>query len=645
MVTVVAKRGQQAAPAGDLLRFITCGSVDDGKSTLIGRLLHDAKQIFEDQFSALAKDSVKHGTTGGDIDFALLVDGLEAEREQGITIDVAYRFFATPRRSFIVADTPGHEQYTRNMATGASNARLAVILIDARKGVLVQTKRHSFICSLLGVRHVVVAVNKIDLVDYQQETFERIAADYMAFASQLDFTSVVPIPVSARYGDNVVEHLGNMPWYRGPTLLDYLETVDVRSDELAKPFRFQVQWVNRPNLDFRGYAGTVASGRINRGDPVVVAASGRQTRINDIVTYDGSLESAQAGEAVTLTLADEIDITRGDVLVQPAARPEVSDQFAAHVIWMHDEPLVPGRSYFLRIGTKTVPATITTIKHKIDVNTREHLAATMLGLNDIGFCNLSTSEPVAFDSYAENRKTGSFIIIDRIRNQTVGAGMVAFGLRRGTNIHWQPLLTGKAERAALMRQKPAILWFTGLSGSGKSTIANIVEQALTLTGHHTMLLDGDNVRHGLNRDLGFTETDRVENIRRIGEVAKLMVDAGLIVLCSFISPYRADRQMVRSLMGTGEFIEIFVDTPLQDCIARDPKGLYAKAKAGKLKNFTGVDAPYEAPEQPEIRLQTLGHTPAELAKAVLDLLLARGMIGLAGDNPNFAAGWFQGSDI
>jgi bifunctional enzyme CysN/CysC len=644
MDTRVAGSTQKDAD-NDLLRFITCGSVDDGKSTLIGRLLHDSKQIFEDQLSALAKDSVRHGTTGADIDFALLVDGLEAEREQGITIDVAYRFFATPRRSFIVADTPGHEQYTRNMATGASNAQLAVILIDARKGVLVQTKRHSFICSLLGVRHVVVAVNKIDLVDYSQEVFDRIVADYQAFASELGFTSVMPIPLSARFGENVVERSAKMPWYKGPSIIEYLEKVDVRSDEINKPFRFQVQWVNRPNLDFRGYAGTVASGRINKGDDIVVAASGRASKVDQIVTYDGALESAEAGDAVTITLADEIDIARGDILVEPKARPEVSDQFAAHIIWMNDEPLLPGRSYFIRIGTKTVPATITTIKHKIDVNTREHLAATTLGLNDIAFCNVSTSVPVAFDPYAENRKTGSFIIIDRFKNQTVGAGMVDFGLRRGTNIHWQPLLIGKAERAGLKQQKPAILWFTGLSGSGKSTIANIVEQTLNLTSHHTMLLDGDNVRHGLNRDLGFTEVDRVENIRRVGEVAKLMIDGGLIVLCSFISPYRADRQMVRSLVEPSEFIEIFVDTPLEDCISRDPKGLYAKAKAGQLKNFTGVDAPYEAPEQPEIHLKTEGSTPAQLAKTILDVLIERKIIGLSGEPLSFTPEWFRGSDI
>jgi bifunctional enzyme CysN/CysC len=636
---------KQTDADNDLLRFITCGSVDDGKSTLIGRLLHDSKQIFEDQLSALAKDSVRHGTTGEDIDFALLVDGLEAEREQGITIDVAYRFFATPRRSFIVADTPGHEQYTRNMATGASNAQLAVILIDARKGVLVQTKRHSFICSLLGVRHVVVAVNKIDLVDYSQEVFDRIVADYTSFASQLGFTSVMPIPLSARFGENVVDRSAKMPWYKGPSIIEYLERVDVRSDELNKPFRFQVQWVNRPNLDFRGYAGTVASGRINKGDDVVVAASGRATKVDQIVTYDGYLESAEAGDAVTITLADEVDIARGDILVEPKARPEVSDQFAAHVIWMNDEELLPGRSYFIRIGTKTVPATITTIKHKIDVNTRDHLAATTLHLNDIAFCNISTSVPVAFDPYAENRKTGSFIIIDRFKNQTVGAGMVDFGLRRGTNIHWQPLLIGKAERAGLKHQRPAILWFTGLSGSGKSTIANIVEQTLNLTSHHTMLLDGDNVRHGLNRDLGFTEVDRVENIRRVGEVSKLMVDSGLIVLCSFISPYRADRQMVRNLVDASEFIEVFVDTPVEDCIKRDPKGLYAKAKAGQLKNFTGVDAPYEAPEQPEVHLQTTGSTPAQLAKQLLDYLLERKVIGLSGEPLSFTPEFFRGSDI
>ena len=474
MHTPLPKVRVEEQPAKDLLRFLTCGSVDDGKSTLIGRLLHDSKLIFEDQLSTLAKDSVKHGTTGDEIDFALLVDGLEAEREQGITIDVAYRFFTTPRRSFIVADTPGHEQYTRNMATGASNADLAIILIDARKGVLVQTRRHSLICSLLGIRHVVVAVNKIDLVDHSKETFDRIVDDYTTFAAELGFTSIMPIPMSARYGDNVTELSGNTPWFRGPALIQYLESIDVESDATEKPFRFPVQWVNRPNLDFRGYAGTAISGSIKVGEPIVVANSGKSSKVKEILTYEGPQREAQAGDAVTITLTDEVDIARGDLLVAPTERPEVSDQFAAHVIWMSESQLVPGRSYLARIGTKTAPVTITAIKHKIDVNTRKHLAANTLGLNDIAVCNLSTSVPVAFDPYAQNRRTGAFIIIDRFTNHTVGAGMISFGLRRGTNIHWQPLLVGKSERAALKHQRPAVVWFTGLSGAGKSTIANIV---------------------------------------------------------------------------------------------------------------------------------------------------------------------------
>jgi bifunctional enzyme CysN/CysC len=615
----------------DLLRFITCGSVDDGKSTLIGRLLHDSKLIFEDQLAALARDSERHGTTGGGIDFALVVDGLEAEREQGITIDVAYRFFNTPNRSFIVADTPGHEQYTRNMATGASNAELAVILIDARKGVLVQTRRHSFICSLLGISHVVVAVNKIDLIGFAKDSFDRIVGDYTAFACELGFTSIVPVPISARFGDNITSRSGNTPWYRGPALLDYLEQVDVENNIAVKPFRFPVQWVNRAppsaNPDFRGYSGTVVSGRIRRGDPIVIAASGgpQATKLERIVTFDGDAESAEAGEAVTLVLAEEMDVGRGDMLVGATERPQVADQFAAHVIWMDREPLMPGRSYLARLGTRTLPASITAVKHKIDVNTREHVAAATLALNDIGFCNVSVAAPVAFDPYAENRKTGAFIIIDRYSNRTVGAGMIAFALRRAANIHWQALLIGKTERAALKRQKPAILWFTGLSGAGKSTIANLVEQQLCAAGHHTMLLDGDNVRHGLNRDLGFTEADRVENIRRAGEVAKLMVDSGLIVLCSFISPYRSERDMVRALVGEGEFIEVFVDTPLADCIKRDPKGLYAKAKAGTLKNFTGIDAPYEPPTAAELHLRTPQHSPEELAQRVVTALRERGV--------------------
>jgi bifunctional enzyme CysN/CysC len=626
MDTTVAEPLHESGHPRDLLRFITCGSVDDGKSTLIGRLLHDSKLVFEDQLSSLVRDSARHGSTGPDIDLALLVDGLEAEREQGITIDVAYRFFATPNRSFIVADTPGHERYTRNMATGASTAQLAIILIDARKGVLVQTKRHSLICSLLGIRHVVVAVNKIDLVFYQKETFESIAGDYAAFAAQLGFTSIVPIPISARFGDNVIELSGRTPWYCGPPLLQHLETIDVGSETSAKPFRFPVQWVNRATLDFRGYAGTVASGRINVGDPVVVATSGQASRVKEIVTYDGLLASAEVGDAVTLTLADEVDIARGDILASPTSGLELSDQLAAHVIWMSDEPLVPGRSYLGRFCSRTVPMTITTLKHKIDPSTREHLAAHTLGLNDIAFCNISTGVPVAFDPYDQNRPTGSFIVIDRFTNHTVGAGMIAFGLRRGTNVHWQPLLVGKADRAALKHQRPAILWFTGLSGAGKSTIANIVEQRLHAAGLHTMLLDGDNVRHGLCRDLGFTEADRVENIRRAGEVAKLLTECGLIVICSFISPYHAEREMVRNLVPAGEFIEVFVDTPIAECIRRDPKGLYAKAQAGMIKNFTGFDAPYEAPQAPEIRLQTLDHDAMQLAEVVLRALVERSII-------------------
>jgi bifunctional enzyme CysN/CysC len=611
---------------GDLLRFLTCGSVDDGKSTLIGRLLHDTKLDSEDQFSGLVSESERRGTAEGGIDFALLLDGLEAEREQGITIDVAYRFFGTARRSFIVADTPGHEHFTRNMATAASNAELAVILIDARKGVLVQTRRHSFICSLLGIRHIVVAINKIDLVDYDRNVYERIVDDYASFATALGFSSIVSIPLSARYGDNVTRLSARTPWYRGPSLFEYLETVDVQGDAPEASFRFPVQLVIRPNQDFRGYAGTVASGKIRKGDPVVVANSGLAARVKDIVTYDGSVEKAERGDAVTLVLSDELDVGRGAMLASPTARPEVSAQFAAHIIWMDQRPLLPGRSYLMRIGTKTVPASITAIKYKIDVTTRDHLAAPNLGLNDIGFCNVSCTMPVAFDPYGENHKTGSFILVDRFTNRTAGAGMIAFGLRRGTNIHHQPLLVNKAARAALKGQKPAIVWFTGLSGAGKSTIANMVEQRLNLDGHHTMMLDGDNVRHGLNRDLGFTEADRVENIRRIGEVAKLMVEGGLIVLCSFISPYQADREMVRGLFDDGEFIEVFVDTLIEDCMRRDPKGLYAKAKAGKLKNFTGVDAPYEAPERPEIHLQTRFRSPEELAAIVLGVLGDRGIV-------------------
>lgn len=621
-------RDSAGAKGKDLLQFLTCGSVDDGKSTLIGRLLHDCRLIFEDQLATLEKDSSRYGTVGEEIDFALLVDGLEAEREQGITIDVAYRFFSTARRSFRVADTPGHEHYTRNMATGASNADLAVILVDARKGVLVQTRRHSFICSLLGIRHVILAINKIDLVNFNEGVFDRIVGDYATFAAQLGFRSVVPIPVSARYGDNVTAQSGNTSWYKGPSLLEYLETVEVDDDRSDQAFRFPVQWVNRPNLDFRGYAGTVVSGAIAKGDEVVVAGSGQTTRVKDLVTYDGSRPAAEAGQAITITLEDEIDLARGDMLSAPASPPEVSDQFAANLIWMSEDELVPGRSYLGRVGTKLIPITITGIKYKVDVNSREHLAAQTLKLNDIGFCNFSTSRPVAFDAYETNRKTGSFIIIDRFTNQTVGAGMIAFGLRRGTNVRWQPLLVGKSERASSKHQSAAIVWFTGLSGAGKSTIANLVEQRLYSAGFHTMLLDGDNLRHGLNRDLGFTEADRVENIRRAGEVAKLMTDAGLIVICSFISPYRAEREFVRNLMPEGEFVEVFVDTPIEECMRRDPKGLYAKVKAGQIRNFTGFESPYEPPEAPEVHLLTVERQPEQLAEDVLRKLAERGIIEL-----------------
>lgn len=610
----------------DQLCFITCGSVDDGKSTLIGRFLHDGRGIYEDQLQALARDSVKHGTTGDAIDLALLVDGLEAEREQGITIDVAYRFFTTLRRSFMVADTPGHERYTRNMATGASNAQLAVILIDARKGVLVQTKRHSYICALLGIRHVVVALNKMDLVDYRKEVFDRIVADYVRFASNLGFTSIAAVPISARYGDNIINRSRNTDWFHGPCLLDYLESIDIQSATAGLPFRFPVQWVSRPHLDFRGYAGTVVSGSIAVGDEIVVPASGRNSRVKQIVTYDGELARAEAGDAVTITLTDEIDIGRGDVIAKPTERPEVADQFAAHVIWMDQEDMVPGRSYAFRIGTQSIASgSITAMKYRIDVNTGAHVAARTLRLNEIGFCKIATVLPATFDAYEANRRTGSFIVIDRDTNRTVGAGMIAFPLRRAAKA-CQPVSLGKKERAALKHQRPCIIWFTGLSGAGKSTIANVVDQKLLAMSYHTMLLDGDNLRHGLNRDLGFTESDRIENIRRAGEVAKLMVDSGLLVICSFISPYKAERDMVRDLVGDGEFIEVFVDTPIGECVRRDPKGLYAKAKSGMIKNFTGIDAPYEAPSAPEIHLTTLNQQPERLADTVLNCLATRGII-------------------
>jgi bifunctional enzyme CysN/CysC len=609
-----------------LLRFLTCGSVDDGKSTLIGRLLYDSKLLFEDHLAALEKDSRKHGTTGGDIDFALLVDGLEAEREQGITIDVAYRFFATDRRKFIVADTPGHEQYTRNMATGASNSELAILLVDARKGILTQTRRHAYIASLLGIRHVVLAINKIDLVDYSQEVFARIVEDFAAFSAKLGFASEMAIPISARFGDNVIARSAATPWYAGPALLDYLESIDVETAPGTKPFRLPVQWVNRPNLDFRGFSGTIVGGAIRVGDGIVAARSGRTSEVARIVTMDGDLETAHAGDAVTLTLRDEIDISRGDLLCAPSARAEVSDQFAAHILWMAEEEMLPGRPYLLKIGTHTVPASVTELKHKIDVNTLDHLAGKTLQLNEVGYANISTSQPVAFDSYAENRDTGGFILIDRFSNATIAAGMIDFGLRRATNVHWQALDVNKALRGEAKGQKPAVLWFTGLSGSGKSTIANLVERTLFAQGRHTYLLDGDNVRHGLNRDLGFTDVDRVENIRRVAEAAKLFVDAGLIVLVSFISPFRSERRLARELLAPGEFIEIFVDTPIEDCMARDPKGLYAKARAGEIKNFTGIDSPYEVPEAAELTLKTVGADPAALAETVVAHLRNAGIV-------------------
>ncbi|TKT81183.1 sulfate adenylyltransferase subunit CysN [Aquamicrobium sp. LC103] len=609
-----------------MLRFLTCGSVDDGKSTLIGRLLYDTKLIFEDQLAALERDSRKHGTNGSDIDFALLVDGLEAEREQGITIDVAYRFFATPKRKFIVADTPGHEQYTRNMATGASTADLAIVLVDARKGILPQTRRHSFIASLLGIRHILLAVNKIDLVDYDQTVFESIARDFLSFAGSLGFATVVPIPVSARYGENVITLSENMPWYAGPTMIEHLETVPVDTDVLHKPFRLPVQYVNRPNLDFRGFAGTIAAGRVAVGDEVVAAKSGRSSRVKRIVTANGDIPSAREGQAVTVVLEDEIEVSRGNILVAPDARPQVADQFAANLVWFDEHPLMPGRSYILRTETDQAHARVTELKHRVNINNFAHEAAKSLELNEVGVCNISVQSPVAFDNFADNRQTGAFVLIDRVTNATVGAGMILHPLRRAANIHWQALDVNKGARAELKHQKPAVLWFTGLSGSGKSTIANLLERKLHAVGRHTYILDGDNVRHGLNRDLGFTEEDRVENIRRVGEVARLMVDAGLIVLVSFISPFRAERQMARELLGEGEFVEIFVDTPFEECARRDPKGLYERALKGEIRNFTGVDSPYEAPENADVHLETAGRSAEELADLLEGWLHERGYI-------------------
>ena len=626
-------RTQSAAPAGDapqvqksLLRFLTCGSVDDGKSTLIGRLLYETGQIYDDQLATLEQDSRRHGTTGEDIDFALLVDGLEAERQQGITIDVAYRYFSTDRRSFIVADTPGHEQFTRNMATGASNSDAAVILVDARKGVLPQTRRHSTIASLFGIRHVILAVNKMDMVGFQEAAFATIVETYQAFAEGLDFDSVTAIPLSARFGDNVSEPSARTPWHAGPTLKTALECIEVTAERESRPFRFHVQWVNRPDQNFRGYSGTVASGKIGVGDKIVVAGSGRESRIARIVTFDGDLQIASAGSTPTLVLADEIDVMRGDVLATPAARPEVTDQFVASILWMADQPLFPGRPYLMRMGARYLPAQITELKHRVDIETLDHLAAKTLELNEIGVANLSTSEPVAIDPFRHDPSTGAFILIDRFTNATVGAGVIAHGLRRATNIHYQPLLIDRSARERLNGHRSAALWFTGLSGSGKSTIANLVERELHARGVRTFLLDGDNVRHGLNRDLGFTTADRVENVRRVGEVARLFVDAGSIVLCSFISPFRDERRMVRERFAAGEFLEIYVDAPLELCIERDPKGLYRKAMSGEIKNFTGLDSPYEPPEAPDMVIDSGALTPADAAGAIIAELVKRGLV-------------------
>ncbi|MBN3841997.1 sulfate adenylyltransferase subunit CysN [Burkholderia sp. Ac-20349] len=610
------------AQTQDLLRFITCGSVDDGKSTLIGRLLYESNMLFDDQLTQLEADSKKVGTQGGELDFALLVDGLSAEREQGITIDVAYRFFATARRKFIVADTPGHEQYTRNMITGASTADLAVILIDARKGLLTQTRRHSHLVALIGIKRVVLAINKMDLVDYDRAVFERIAADYRAFAAELGLAEIVSIPMSALRGDNVIVPSARMPWYAGPTLMQHLDTLPLAARVTRdEPFRLPVQWVNRPHLNFRGYAGSIASGEIRVGERVRVLPSGKESRVASVITQGGESDIARAGDAVTLTLADEIDISRGDMIARADAPPEVADQFEATLVWMHDEPLLPGRPYLVKLGTQTVGATCATPKYKIDVNTREHLAARTLALNEIGVCNLSFDRPVAFDPYDRNRHTGGFIVIDRFTNDTVGAGMLHFALRRAHNVHWQAVDVDRAARAAQKAQTPRIVWLTGLSGAGKSTIANLVEKRLHALGKHTYLLDGDNVRHGLNRDLGFTEADRVENIRRVAEVARLMLDAGLITLVSFISPFRAERDMARAMVGPDEFVEVFVDTPLAVAEQRDPKGLYRKARRGELKHFTGIDSPYEPPAQPELRVDTVAESPEEAADRIVAYLL------------------------
>jgi len=609
------------------LRFLTCGSVDDGKSTLIGRLLHDTRSILDDQLATLRQDSERHGTTGTDVDLALLVDGLDAEREQGITIDVAYRFFGTPRRRFIVADTPGHEQYTRNMATGASNAELAVMLVDARKGVLTQTRRHAFIVGLMGIRHIVLAVNKIDLVEFSAQRFDAVAADFRASTQELKFSTVQAIPISARHGDNVAASSANTPWYSGPSLLGYLEAVVVADEARSRPFRMPVQWVNRPNLDFRGYSGTVASGRVQPGDRVTVQPAGSLAEIKRIVTMDGILPAAEAGDAVTLVLDREIDVSRGDVLAAADAPVGVADALLARLIWLHDAPLAAGRDVMVKLGACSVPGVVRRIRDRVDVDTREAAPAESLGLNDLGSVELHLQMPVAFEPYAASRELGGFILIDRLTNATAGVGMIETALHRATNLSWQVLDVDRAARGRLMRQRPAVVWLTGLSGAGKSTIANLVERRLHALGRHTYTLDGDNLRHGLNHDLGFSEADRAENVRRVSEVAALFADAGLVVIASLISPYRAERARARARLPAGEFIEVFVDTPVAECRRRDPKGLYQKADAGLIRGLTGVDAPYEPPETPELHLRTADASAEDLAERIVAELRRRGVVG------------------
>jgi bifunctional enzyme CysN/CysC len=608
------------------LRFITCGSVDDGKSTLIGRLLYESQRILDDQLAMLEADSKRLGTQGDGLDFALLVDGLQAEREQGITIDVAYRYFSTERRQFIVADTPGHEQYTRNMVTGASNADLAVVLVDARNGVLVQTRRHTYLAALMGIPQVVLAINKLDLVGYDERTFRTIEEEYRGFAQELGIERITCIPVSALYGDNLIELSRNMSWYSGPSLLHCLEEAPVEESATLAPFRFPVQWVNRPNPEFRGFSGTVASGVVRQGDRVEVAPAGTESTVDRIVTADGDLAVARAGQAVTLTLTDAVDVSRGDVLGPVTKSVSTSDQVEAHVVWMHEEPMLPGRRYLMKLGHRTVHATLARPKYRVNVNTLAHGAATTLSLNEIGVCNLSLDRPIAFDPYRENRDLGGFILIDRFTDETVGAGMISFGLRRAENLHWQEVEVDAGAHAALKGHRPAVVWFTGLSGAGKSTIANVLERKLHAAGVHTFLLDGDNVRHGLNRDLGFTDADRVENIRRVGEVAKLMTQAGLVVIAAFISPFRAERRVVRDLVERGRFCEVFVDAPVEIAAERDPKGLYAKARRGELKNFTGIDSPYERPTEPEIRVDTTITSPDTAADEIIRYLRDSGVL-------------------